>query len=415
MEYASGLSGAALGFIHGNTRGAIRGYRIGKQLYQNKYMAAPKRKRSTVASSSNKRRKPVGSRSKTTSSAAVVGSSRAVVRKIGRKARGVVIKRKKVVRVTRAFRAKVAKATEAHKCYGYRQEIDYRLYTNPSSNTQNTSYSIGGVAPGMFSPLRVAHVAAVLFNGKTDTLVPTTGQAGDFPENAVKIDVKKQWVNYEMKNNTRRELTVKIFQIAPIGKNPTVNPQALWSQGLNLDSQTKQEQDGTNLNSVGVSHVGLVPHANKMFRKQFKVFERTLIMEAGQTHKWTVQGPAMTYDMTKYFASDSSAITELHGMTRWCLITYYPSMTVQDGLPGRFVDSNDILLNAQHGLTLESIQNFVIAAPSMSGFKQGSTLLPFQTLDSKKDIYSYRNWVETGGNDELPVHLVNELQPMDGT
>lgn len=416
MDYASGIAGGVLGYIHGNTRGAIKGYRAGKQLYQNKYMAAPKRKRSTQARKYVKRGRGPRPGTKTVSSRAAVGTSRAVVRSVGRKARGVVIKRKKVVKVTKAFRDKVAKATEPQRSWGYRQEIDYRLFTNPSSNTQNTTYSIGGAAAGMFSPLRVAHVAAVLFNGKTDTLTPTTGQPGDFPENAVKIEVKKQWVNYELKNNSRREMTVKIFECAPNGNKVTLNPHGLWSNGLALDDATKQEVDGTNLNSIGLSHVGLVPHANKMFRKQFKVYERTLTMEAGQTHKWTVNGPSMTYDMAKYFDDSAGAITELHGMTRWCLITYYPSVCVQDGRPGRYIDSNDLNLNQQHGLVLEHSQSFVIAAPKISGYKaDGGTLLPYQTMDSKKDVYSYVNWVDQSGDDTLGVHMVNELQPMDGT
>ncbi len=411
MEHIAGASGAVLGYIHGNTRGAIKGYKTARDFYKNKSMAAPKRKRATTVNKSRKRR-TVGKSSNTTSSAAVVGSSRAVVRKVGRKAKGVVYKAKKTVKVTRAFRAKVAKATECKRATGYRQETNYQLMTFPSSNTQHSAYAVSGTFSGMFSPLRVAHVAAIMFNGKTDTLNPTSAQPGDFSSNSTKIEVQKQWVNFEMTNSTIREMTVKIYEIAPKIKQVPRDPLTEWNQGLSQDATVYQEVPASNLHAVGSSFVGIVPHSNKLFQQFFKVFERTIKLEPGQTHKWTCQGPSMTYDMSRYHVADTEPVSELWGPTRWSMVTYFPSMGVQTGKPGRFVDSDDPA-NSSHGLIVESVQHFVIKAPIVAGFKADASIMPNQTLDAQRDVYSYRNWVDSAGTATDQVHITSELQPMD--
>lgn len=266
----------------------------------------------------------------------------------------------------------------------------------------------------MFSPLKVAHVAAVLFNGKPDTAEPTTGNVDDFPSNQLKLDVKKQWVNYTLVNNTVREYTIKIWEIAPKTKTPTQKPFEIWNDGLAIDKAIYGDSKGPNMTDVTSAHVGLVPTMSKLFRSQYKVFERTVTLEAGQTHKWTCQGPSMVYDMQKYHSSISESLTELWSPSRWCLISYYPNMVVQTAKAGRFVKSDDTPRNAQHGLMLEYVQHFVIKAPTMAGFTAdtiGAGKVN-QELDARQDVYHYANYVESTTSTEA-VHQTNEVMPMD--
>lgn len=418
MEFLSGLSGGALGYIHGNTRGAIKGWKAGRKLYQNRNtMAAPKRKRASKVSTKNKRRttKSTGTRRKTARTTAAIGNSRAVAKTTNRKQSGVLNKKQRNVKVTKAFREKVKKATEPMHNFGYKQEQQYRLALAPAANQQNHFYTLDGAA-GLFSPLRVAHAAAVLFNGKPDSSVPSTDSAYDFGRQNTEITVKKQWVNYTLKNVSLREMTCKVWEIAPRGKMPpSQDPFSTWVSGLSMDMNIDQAVGGVNLNSVSVLFKGLCPTANKHFRNQFNIVEKTIILEAGQTHKWSVQGPAMKYELANYHDGDTNIINELWGVTRWTLVSYHQDLVTQSGFAGVWEDA-DAPERLLHGLALEAIVHYVIQAPDTTGFSTGITVPGVsQTLDRNKDVYHYATYASGDPVLTAPIHDVNEQNPAGGT
>lgn len=389
MEFASGIAGAALGFIHGNTRGALKGFRVGKHLYQKRMAPIRKRKYNrTPPPTPRKPRRAVGAPTRTTSSAAVVGSSRAVSRKVNRISKGVKFKKPAKVRVTKKFKAKVVKSLERSKNYGFKQEIMYAKAGAPTDNAQAMFYAIPGnsAQSGLFSPVRVLNSASVLFNAKADDSVPTA-TADTFNHNT-KVTVKKQWANFTLTNNFKREVCVKIFDIAAKGKTPpTTHPQQYWADGLSVDKNDLGTATGINLSDTAQTHLGLSPLANKMFRNQFKVNESTVRMEPGNTHRFNITGPQMTYDMSKYHDGNTNAINDNWGMTRWILIVYYFDLVIAGSGTGRWFLPVD---GEQVGLCLETTLNYVIEAPSKTGFENGPAPLPeTQTLNLNKDAYHY--------------------------
>lgn len=375
-----------------------------------------KRKRSvsSVTAKSKRRnyKKPI---SKSTSNTSV-GTSRSVRKRLEKRGKGVTFKQHRSVKVSGKFRAMVKKATEPNRNHGYKQEIAYRFLDHPAPNEQRHFYSLNYNA-GMFSPIRIMDAASVLFNGKADVENFSIDNGVDFATTNTKIDVKKQWVNHTLVNNSLREVTVKIRQFAQKGKTPPENaPYEMWGQGLHNDYQLVGGTKGTNLNNVTRQFKGLCPTANKLFREHFKTTEETVVLEAGQTYKWTIHGPSMMYDYSKYHDGQTNDIHERWGMTRWCLISYYPDMVVSANAEsnnqtvGMYVDSDDPEVK-NHGLMLETICNYVIVCPEVAGFTSSAAGpgLPIK-LDKRKDAYHYANYVVAKTSSE-DTHRTDEQNP----
>jgi hypothetical protein len=412
MEFLSGFSGGALGFIHGNVRGAIKGYKFGRKLYQNKHMAPipNKRKRTVAHIASNKRRinMPSGRKRSTTRPKVTYGSSisrvdrsggrgttRAAISTVNRKTKGVAFKKPLKVTVGRQFKAKVKKALEPGKNVGFKQEIYYTNHIHTLDNVQHVDYLFNaGQNAGLFSPIRVLDAASVLFNEKADSSNKNI-TTNNFKENS-KIEVIKQWANIKMKNNTRRTLNCKLFEFAPKSFIISSDPFTQWSEGLVRDTLDIDDVKGINLNSVTYTHLGLSPLFQKQIQANWKVSEVTTDLEPGQEYSFNVDGPSQVYDFSKYHDSQS-VTTELYKPTRFIILVMTLDL-VNDTASSAFIGRYGDFTSSNNGLIVETTLNYKIACPENTGFRNesGQPADFRQTLNMVKSPYHYSGYYPIG-------------------
>jgi len=256
------------------------------------------------------------------------------------------IPKPKVIKVTKAFKKKVTAALSEKKNTGYLEQQSFFSNDNITTSNEQVSFFIGPgpTFVGFFSPIRVLDAASVLWNGKAEALDPSN-LTGQFDNKGTKINVLRQWAVVQIKNNTLRKkhVTIRVFQ-GRTKADYDLNPLSEWIATLadeaNFGSSVGNSANlPVNQNNTTVAHPGLSPGIHKRIRDKFKWTEKVYVLEPGQDFEFTEEGPAMTYDYTKYWDA-LSPIAENVAPTRWMLVTMYNDI-VQDaaGLVGRIVDS----------------------------------------------------------------------------
>lgn len=297
MEYVAGASGAALGYIHGNVRGAVKGYYLGKKLYQNSRMApafitsgrttsrTPRKRKVAVdaAPLDSGVRKRLRSYSLAKRSAArrvaPVGSSKSndvkVTNKLPKK------KLVKKVKISKKFKKQVAEALKGTKPTGTFEEKHYgyvtinqmartfgfgynHTYVTPLANdtdSQKPAFAYAGNLNWSFTNFKFCEfldAAQVLFFNKIARLYNTGGTLiqnyearAEQPWDYYNTEVQ-QWdynglldtpfkvidssVQYTFKNNYQRTITMYIHKCQPktkIGAKPFGDYQSL---GMFIDA-----------------------------------------------------------------------------------------------------------------------------------------------------------------------------------
>jgi len=223
------------------------------------------------------------------------------------------VRRRPYVNVPSNFRAKVDKVIEDKNVKGYFQS-DQIEFISPQTfgNTQNVvmTPNAGDVSQGqLFGASRVLHVASRLWKDKAASKTFSEGDPANFGaegENGtltqLKFDVRKQWWEFDVKNNSHRTLTVVVNQVGVKRMGNNNNPLEAWEKGLIFDQQNKTLI--SNIPSITPETFGTLPETSSEFRNSYTNKVIKFIIEPGQTYGFTVQGPAMVYDMSEYFLSD---------------------------------------------------------------------------------------------------------------
>jgi len=320
--YAGRLSASSLGFIHGNLKGAA----LADKIFTSKYSMAPtphKRGRSTTprasstirGSSTNSRaskqsRIASRSRSRTRSRSSVsfggpgITESTSVRSAVGKRTGGKKLKPKgrKYVKVSKDFKAKVMKATEAGKVAGQFHSTDIGVLTAALSGQQTTSHQLmpnSSGLNGLFNAKRVLHCVSRMWNGKAVTSTPQIADAGMIQPLQTVIDVKKQWWVYKIRNNSARTICVRMWKCAPKHLQSDVDPIGAWRQSI-----TRAITEGYYITSPATYNDQLLyvkPQLFAQFNQFYKVEEVTMVIEPGQSHEFTITGPSMVYDMKKFY------------------------------------------------------------------------------------------------------------------
>jgi len=322
-----------------------------------------------------------------------------VTNKSSKKARKVMVyKPKKKVKVSRTFRAKVQKTLAPKIIKGqllYRDTQAIYYTTNHAQNVYYLGKNISGVPQfeGFFDPLRVLDAASCLFNGKASmSYDPSFAATGMFEAVTLtpKIRVIDSSVHFKLRNNTQRTRTLIIYECRSCNVGNTNGPLVQWQQNI-LAAEARNQIPVGNLI---INKVGASPYDVPDFGKYFKTTKKKVVLEAGQSWEWFVQGPQdFVYNFAKYY--NGSTYLRHQKMNRYFMVAeYFDMLTVSNVTCYAYrFGQQAISITNEGGLAVEVTERFKIEMPELSGFTTGTvTALPLNStieLDKRTDQFRW--------------------------
>lgn len=420
MDYIAGISGATLGYISNGRRGVKQGWSLGYNLSKRKHMAPITRRSGRrpsgstasiyVTPVSRNRRASIVSKSSTSSSATPLrrmslGSSVSASRFRGRgrsfaggnhsyrslasnasalKVRGRGMKRKRVPKVSKAFKRKVNAALVDHISGKY-----MRISTGHVDGAALPTGQQIVVMGNEFSPTDLLHAADVLFNGATPSLTPTITWNNSY----VRQDfVQNTRMFYEVKNTSQRTYTLKFYECAPKQAATASNSGSAfddWNEGL-----AYAYTQGTNPQQNTPNTLFSVPTDSPQFVANWKAKLTTVVLQPGETHTFFVQGPnQQSIDWSKVIAKAPAGVAYVPPYEKWSrslfLVLYMDLVTSTGSSAGRYPSGVGV-----GGLVVEKRQIYTIQCPASAGFQYpaafaGSTN---QQLTNKRPVKVIKNF-----------------------
>lgn len=426
-ETVGGLSGAALGFIHNNLKGAKAGYKIGRhygRTYQNKNKQMPtsgaKRKALNKMQKPRKKTKSTHTKSKTskalvrsiavqTGGASAHGAStlQAYARKGKRR---VGPKKRRPVKVSRKLRSKINRVIDESKLHGYYQHVSWDRIFNLSSAAQSVTELpyVGGIVTGyplsnaitgrMFNPLHVFHGVARAYGQPVSGTYPafsTSNNAATFPAYAgsafdfhnLVIDVKKQWYTQRFKNNSNKTLYLEIYDCSPKSITNADKPLEDWTSGCNDDIAA-----GKNPGSINPSKLHTTPFLVAEWNRAWKAQVTKVTMEPGQTWMRTVEGPAIRYDYSKFWRDGVFQENQKFALSTFVILKNDLGLEVS-GTPSTLTPwSNTRAAEFNSGyrhIVVESVYHLKYSIPEQAGLTTnvGGTIVAGGRLDKRVEKY----------------------------
>ncbi|QXP07767.1 MAG: putative capsid protein [Arizlama virus AZLM_25953] len=263
-----------------------------------------------------------------------------------------------------------------------------------------TTPGIGGVSSGnfrvsdtwaaFFHPMKFLDAASVMWNRKPIdpdwtkpdlNLTTRTDASGEpitnitIPQN-IKIDVVNSYVNWEMKNNSKRELTVEIYHI--YGKHKLSSATSLQSliQSLSIDLPTAPN-NGPLLSNEATPEflldIQLKPGDIPAFNQNFKYETITVKIKPGETCKHSLQGPRnIEMDLAKLYApSNVEGLSQMPKGVVSVLMCVYGDLQVADTTfqTGHFIPrANNTDSTLKNPLSVKWSECFKLRIPEQAGF-----------------------------------------------
>lgn len=341
MNYVGYPAAATLGFVHGNTRGAIAAAKAYHKFHtMPRTKSNPKRKHTGDNGNLSKKRRlsavsasafyapplkvrktnlPSGSVSNV--SARTVGSSVRLARVVKREHQPTV-KRRKTVKVSKQFRLKTNQVIAAKKVRGIfvTEQIEV-IQVGVNGNVQDWGVlpNSNAVDPFMrgklFGLTRVLHVASRCWNQKFANAIPAVSDPQNFgaPTDATALtnydfEVRKQWWEFQLKNNTHKTLTIKIHQCGHKKMGNYDAPLETLKEAITFN--TGNDDLKSNITMVDERTSLIKPEFFQEFKNLYSIKTIVVILEPGQEYSFNVQGPSMTYDAKKYFSQRITSDTD---------------------------------------------------------------------------------------------------------
>jgi len=305
---------------------------------------------------------------------------------------------KKDIKVSNKFVKSVKKALTVTAPNGYYTERFYNKY-KPIDFNQNvadmgTGFSAGqtGLSDGIvsfFDPFKVLDAASVLFNGKVANGVKDNANANLFPAQSFVIDVQKQWVRQEYKNNTARRLTLKLWTWEAKSSVALGNFAAFWESQLTKDAALADGRLNVLANTTAT--LGQSPMFNPGVKKYFKIMEEDISLEPGKTYVHYVQGPAKRYDYSKFWNSSVGFLNQQKGNKGVCMALMLDVTSTSTGGAGVAQRYTDIVGADAFGLLVETQYNYVLSVPDQTGFRLTFTVpVGGATIDAQTPLMKRR-------------------------
>lgn len=383
MDYAAGFAGAALGYIHDNTRGAIKGYILGKNLSKNTKNMAPIKRGKTKRRGPSikqqlvalKQRAAERARSKplrvskprklinpppgnlnyrnlvTNASGVRMGSNTAVQ-----------LKRKKTEEVTKSFQRKVRKALVEYRAHGNYKKIHYARITPPTDDVQvNEDFGL------FFNPLRLLEATSVLFDGATPVEIPIESSNTFDSAPTCKLHVIDSYATFVFKNMSQRTYHLVIRENKPKSRTTTTNTAYQdWRRGL-----IQENAVGQNPQNNTPETLFMTPRICPQFNEHWSTNETKITLGPGEQFLWKLQGPNETIiDFAKLLqrTTDATGPGYLNSLKPFCRNVLVTAMLdlVQDssGKTGRYASD---LATFTGGIAVEYVEHFKLECPEEVG------------------------------------------------
>lgn len=425
MEIIGGLSGAALGYIHGNTRGAIKGYFAGRKLAQNSSNMPPiprKRKSDSGGNPGTKRlkttsanvRKPksvirfkVARKNRPSVAYAMGGrsgnSNAAFVSKRRGKAR---IKKQKSVKISRQFKTAVRKAVSGTQPVGYYRKIYYEYYGKPGNDVQGNVVS----TPVLFDPIRMAEAQAVLWGNMTPIKHPLQTDIVNPEQFQTKMKVLNSWATYDFKNVTQRTYHLKIFLCKPKKLDNVNDPKTDWVQGM-----VHMNLAGCNPQNNTPDTMYMDPRPIPQFADNWTVETQKIVLGPGQNYRYVVQGPndyVMNYAKMYDKVGASIPLNRYQRFARQVMFTYYPDLVMNiAGGGGHFAAKVAAPGTSLPAIVTEVNEHFRLECPENVGtyFPTAPTAGSIWNDNLKRDVMVTKMFSDGGNLDIVDVVEENPI------
>lgn len=422
----AGLSGAALGYIHNNVKGAVKGYALGKVLSKRRRTFSENAriiKRQKELISTYQKKKNMAKHVKKTVRHARKKFKRNPKRRSGKSHRqretdrypavsyklkkSVHNHRPKKVKVTRKFKEKVNKIIQKRDIPGYYSEINYLSFGNIADNTQAIAGWWGTDEDRLFTGNYFLNAASVLWNKKgfpltsTVTTNPGLGGVGQYTRTLYKVNdsgnfnnlntiihVNNSYSTHKFRNNGQRTIELQLYETKLKAKYSDIGP--MYSFGNALGEMVAQKINTENAN---VTSLGWKPTHCPLWTKLFNHECKKIKLEPGQEFMHTTQGPSdFDLDFAKmYNTGESAAASTYQDFQKWSVGLFFIAKydlingnhTVNVPAPGgRFEDTKDNLGT----LLCETQISCKLQMPEMTGLTTGAAFPANQQLllDNRK-------------------------------
>lgn len=209
--------------------------------------------------------------------------------------------RKKVVKVSADFRAKVKKVSEGGKVRGKFHTVEQNVITQSLNNGQATGAPLAsGTGGSLFSASRVLHAASRLWNSKPANVSPGMGQILNMNEATTVIDVVRQYWKFRIRNNNARTIYLAIHKCQPKSQQALSNPVSAFQNAL-ASGISAGYVIGTPVPAIETLYNK--PQFYPEFNQYFTNEEIDVCIEPGQSYEIEVEGPKMVYDMKKFYVN----------------------------------------------------------------------------------------------------------------
>ena len=400
------LAAGTLGYIHGNTRGAIKAAHLYQKLNsmapiprKRKYSGVPvqrpaaKKHKSGMGKKFGLRRSAPKQLAINTQAAKVRGSAGNNKRRV------------KKVKVTAQFRKKVKKALEPALIKGKYLENSYM--TNRFPHTFDNKQQVGTLGDS-FTPSQVLDAASVLWNEKLPTNNKSSLNSQNFARNTVKINVINSYTTMHFKNNTRRTYTMKLYNCRSKIRDQLEFPITSWADALAVEAQPQ----GSNVLGIDVNTMYNDPRMVPNWNQQWHADVTTVTLEPGQIYDYFVQGPKnKLYDFAKYVTNSTPQLfTDRISDARSNFVVFYPDVvSTTIGTAGRYVDDNPADGDSD-GLATEIKHYYQLSMPEQAGYLVGTAGGGTQALNLRK--YSFAIFSEPGNQQTGVVRRVDDDNPV---
>jgi len=217
-----------------------------------------------------------------------------------------------------------------------------------------------------FDPCRVLDAASVLFNGKTFSGSKSLGNTGLFAAKNFQCEVLSQNVGFEIKNNSARRFTIKLWTWKLKGNlRLTADFTGYWNAAINEESVITD--DGyLNRYSSSSNVIGMNPKFSPRMNEMFQIEEKVINLEAGKQTYHQINGYRGLYDFSKFW--DGLNFNNYNKNCMGVCMAFYPDLIGTDGIAGDVSRTTQINPSSGFGLLVETRCHYTIRVPEQAGF-----------------------------------------------
>lgn len=441
------ISGATLGYITGDVRGAVAGYKAAGAAYD--YWHTPKNlpknsmppvtptnRRGSTSSSHSSRRMSIDSgwprrRVASTPASSHVRTPRRVLfgrRKVAFRSGGTTVAqsavkvtgtvaktgKKRKVKVSKMLRKKIKAVLATKGPTGFVMETIPRqvMYVNDNAQTIfrasdlqcNSKYNWG------FTPTHFYQHAAVLWAKQSWPAYRQDnrdlGLMNQYSPNT-RIEVVNSYYVVKLKNNSGRVITVKLWDFQPKSvwenaANADINTfvtNELVRTQYNTSSDANNQRGAENPTSMNQYAIGFRPNMLTSVRALFKMQETIINLEPGKEYYHKVQGPQNFMLNFQKFYQDGNLYNPIQKFCKATLIALYTDLAVDTlGLQsGRWTEMSP---EQPYGVACETEYYTKLKCPDQTGWinhKTDSTFADSAVINNTAKGYAFaiKNWYTT--------------------